>query len=44
MPNLEQFVDFDPEKDIPSLEGKVIFITGGEFRVHPVISSVGLHV
>ncbi|KAH8599977.1 putative short-chain dehydrogenase [Bisporella sp. PMI_857] len=29
MPNLEQFVDFNPEKDIPSLEGRVIFITGG---------------
>ncbi|TVY59676.1 putative oxidoreductase [Lachnellula suecica] len=29
MPNLEEFVDFNPEKDIPSLEGKVIFITGG---------------
>jgi hypothetical protein len=29
MPNLEQFVDFNPEKDIPSLDGKVIFITGG---------------
>lgn len=29
MPNLEEFVDFDPEKDIPSLQGKVIFVTGG---------------
>ncbi|EED16628.1 short-chain dehydrogenase, putative [Talaromyces stipitatus ATCC 10500] len=29
MPNLEQFVNFDPEKDIPNLDGKVIFITGG---------------
>ncbi|KAH6675811.1 putative short-chain dehydrogenase [Halenospora varia] len=29
MPNLEQFVNFNPEKDIPSQEGKVIFITGG---------------
>jgi hypothetical protein len=29
MPNLEEFVDFDAEKDIPSLEGKVIFVTGG---------------
>jgi hypothetical protein len=22
---------FDPEKDIPSLDGKVIFVTGGRF-------------
>jgi len=29
MPNLEQFVDFNPEKDIGSLEEKVIFVTGG---------------
>jgi hypothetical protein len=29
MPNLEQFVDFNPEKEIPSLDGKVVFITGG---------------
>ncbi|OKL55355.1 hypothetical protein UA08_09416 [Talaromyces atroroseus] len=29
MPNLEQFVDFNPEKEIPNLHGKVIFITGG---------------
>jgi predicted membrane channel-forming protein YqfA (hemolysin III family) len=31
MPNLESFVDFDPEKDIPSLVGRVIFVTGGMF-------------
>jgi hypothetical protein len=31
MPNLEEFVEFNPEKDIPSLEGKVIFVTGGRF-------------
>ncbi|KAE9372853.1 putative short-chain dehydrogenase [Stipitochalara longipes BDJ] len=29
MPNLEAFVDFNPEKDIPSLAQKVIFVTGG---------------
>jgi hypothetical protein len=29
MPNLEQFVDFNPENEIPSLDGKVVFITGG---------------
>ncbi|GAM37421.1 short-chain dehydrogenase [Talaromyces pinophilus] len=29
MPNLEQYVNFNPEKDIPELNGKVIFITGG---------------
>jgi hypothetical protein len=29
---LSGFVDFDPDKDIPSLQGKVIFITGGECR------------
>lgn len=29
MPNLEQYVNFNPEKDIPELDGKVIFITGG---------------
>lgn len=23
------FIDFDPDKDIPSLKGKVIFVTGG---------------
>jgi hypothetical protein len=33
MPNLEQFVDFNPEKDIPSLEDKVIFVTGGSFPI-----------
>ena len=27
---MEGFVDFDPQKDIPSLIGKVIFITGGQ--------------
>ena len=32
MRNLEGFVDFDPSKDIPSQEGKVIFITGGYFQ------------
>ncbi|KAK0728439.1 putative short-chain dehydrogenase [Lasiosphaeria miniovina] len=29
MPRLEGFVDFDPEKEIPSLDGRVVFITGG---------------
>jgi hypothetical protein len=29
MPNLEQFVDFNPEKDIGSVEEKVLFVTGG---------------
>ncbi|RAO66617.1 uncharacterized protein BHQ10_002629 [Talaromyces amestolkiae] len=29
MPNLEQYVNFNPEKEIPELDGKVIFITGG---------------
>ncbi|KAH8694110.1 putative short-chain dehydrogenase [Talaromyces proteolyticus] len=29
MPNLEQFVNFNPEEEIPNLDGKVIFITGG---------------
>ncbi|OTA76091.1 hypothetical protein M434DRAFT_402570 [Hypoxylon sp. CO27-5] len=29
MPTMSGFVDFNPEKDIPSLQGKVIFITGG---------------
>jgi hypothetical protein len=31
MPNLEQFVKFNPEKDIGSLEEKVIFVTGDLF-------------
>lgn len=30
MATIEGSVDFDPGKDIPSLDGKVIFITGGE--------------
>ncbi|KAI0424960.1 putative short-chain dehydrogenase [Xylaria sp. FL1042] len=29
MPSMSGFVDFNPEKDIPPLDGKVIFITGG---------------
>lgn len=29
MPQIEGLVDFDPARDIPSLEGKVILITGG---------------
>ncbi|KAI1454759.1 oxidoreductase [Annulohypoxylon moriforme] len=29
MPTMSGFVDFGPEKDIPSLKDKVIFITGG---------------
>uniref|UniRef100_A0A093UR88 Putative oxidoreductase n=1 Tax=Talaromyces marneffei PM1 TaxID=1077442 RepID=A0A093UR88_TALMA len=29
MPNLEKYVNFNPEKEIPELDGKVIFITGG---------------
>jgi hypothetical protein len=24
------FANFNPDKDVPSLQGKVIFITGGE--------------
>src|SRR4051794_10276939 len=27
---LEGFADFTPDRDLPSLKGKVIFITGGE--------------
>lgn len=34
MPNLEQYVNFSPEKEIPDLDGKVIFITGGSSLVH----------
>ncbi|KAI1849615.1 hypothetical protein JX266_004564 [Neoarthrinium moseri] len=29
MPPVAGYVDFNPERDIPSLQGKVIFITGG---------------
>ncbi|KAK9368230.1 oxidoreductase [Lipomyces kononenkoae] len=29
MPAVEGLVNFDPDKELPSLEGKVIFITGG---------------
>ncbi|KAH7021433.1 oxidoreductase [Microdochium trichocladiopsis] len=29
MPNLEQYVDFNPEKETPSLAGRVLFVTGG---------------
>lgn len=29
MPNLEQYVNFNPEEEIPELDGKIIFITGG---------------
>lgn len=35
MPNLEQFVNFNPEKEIPPLDGKVIFITGGSSEIVP---------
>lgn len=35
MPNLEQYVNFNPEKDIPELNGKVIFITGGVSLGYP---------
>ena len=30
MKNIEAREDFNPEKEIPSLEGKVLFISGGE--------------
>ncbi|KAI8964701.1 oxidoreductase [Daldinia sp. FL1419] len=29
MPAISGFVNFNPDKDIPSLQGKVIFVTGG---------------
>ncbi|KAH7136940.1 hypothetical protein B0J13DRAFT_640628 [Dactylonectria estremocensis] len=29
MPAIKGFVDYDPEKDLPSFKGKVIFVTGG---------------
>ncbi|KAI0452941.1 putative short-chain dehydrogenase [Xylaria acuta] len=29
MPSMSGFVDFNPEMDIPPLDGKVIFVTGG---------------
>lgn len=29
MKNIEARADFDPAKEVPSLEGKVLFITGG---------------
>jgi hypothetical protein len=29
MKNIEAREDFDPEKEIPSLEGKVLLISGG---------------
>ncbi|KAI0503259.1 putative short-chain dehydrogenase [Xylaria bambusicola] len=29
MPSMTGFVDFNPEQDIPRLDGKVIFVTGG---------------
>ncbi|KAH7120159.1 hypothetical protein B0J13DRAFT_486311 [Dactylonectria estremocensis] len=29
MPAIEGFVNYDPEKDLPSFKGKVIFVTGG---------------
>jgi NAD(P)-dependent dehydrogenase (short-subunit alcohol dehydrogenase family) len=31
MPAVQGFVDFVPDKDLPSLKGKVIFVTGGSF-------------
>jgi hypothetical protein len=34
MPNLEQYVNFNPEKEIPKLDGKVVFITGGLSLLH----------
>jgi hypothetical protein len=29
MPAITGFVNFNPEKDIASLDGKVLFVTGG---------------
>ncbi|GAW15954.1 hypothetical protein ANO14919_053760 [Xylariales sp. No.14919] len=29
MPSMSGFVNFNPEKDIPPLDGKVVFVTGG---------------
>jgi hypothetical protein len=29
MKNIQARADFDPAKEVPSLEGKVLFITGG---------------
>lgn len=29
MPAISGFVNFNPDKDIPSLQGRVIFVTGG---------------
>jgi hypothetical protein len=33
MPRLGGIADFNPEKDIPSLNGKVVVITGGVFTL-----------
>lgn len=33
MPRLGGIADFNPEKDIPSLNGKVILVTGGVFTL-----------
>jgi len=32
MPAQSGFTDFNPEKDIPSQTGKIIFVTGGKSR------------
>jgi hypothetical protein len=41
MPTFEKYVDFDPIKEIPSLDGKVIFITGGKLRTPLYICQSG---
>lgn len=33
MVRLAGFADFNPEEEIPSLEGKVIFVTGGNYSL-----------
>jgi hypothetical protein len=33
MVRLAGFVDFNPEEEIPSLEGKVVFVTGGSYSL-----------
>ena len=32
--------NFNPDRDIPSLEGKVIYITGGSYSTFPILNQV----
>jgi hypothetical protein len=40
MPAIQGVVDFNPYEDIPSLNGKVVFVTGGTYLTTPSERSI----